>query len=143
MPGDELPREIARALLARDETPGGRSNPELAAASLQRSCVRVCAVLRNAMGVDGSDALLGRALARTQAKHPAIASICRDARGTELDGVAAAVDKHGIEAVTVAVEALFEALVDVLARLIGEDMVVRLMDPYGSATPGGDGRPTS
>jgi hypothetical protein len=47
------------------------------------------------------------------------------------DAVLASIDVHGIVAVRAAIEALVAALIDVLARLIGEDMAIRLIDPEG------------
>lgn len=98
-------------------------------AALQRTCVRVSETLRNLLGEDGRNALLVRALARTEADHPALKSICRlDEGGIQLDGVVASVEAHGVAAVTAAIEALLAALIDVLGRLIGEDMAIRLID---------------
>ena len=57
-----------------------------------------------------------------------------------VNGVAASVEKHGISPVTSAVEAFIAVLVDVLARLIGEDMATQIIDrddPPKSRTRGG------
>ena len=101
----------------------------MVAAALQRAVVRVSANLRDSVGDDGRDALLGRAFARTEPDYPALKDIRRLSNGAiHLDGVIASADAHGVAAVTVAIEALLAALVDVLARLIGEDMAMRLLD---------------
>lgn len=69
-----------------------------------------------------------RALARTEDRHPALGSICRiDARGIYLDGVSATVVTHGLAAVNDAIEAFLAALLEILGRLIGEDMALRLL----------------
>ena len=120
---------IARGLLTRETTGPRESAPETVAAALQRTCLRVSENLRDAMGEGGCSALLARALARAEADHP----LLNDVRGLEegriqLGGLAARVDAHGVAAVTAAIEGLLAALVEILGRLIGEDMAVRLMD---------------
>ena len=94
------------------------------------------------MGRAGCAALLARALARTEGAHPVLKHVRgRADEGIRLDGIAASADAHGIESVTAAIEALIAALVDILTRLIGEDMAVRLLDHDGheSPAPGGAG----
>jgi hypothetical protein len=81
------------------------------------------------MGEGGADALLARALARTEAHHPALKDIRSLKEGAiHLDGVVGSVGTHGIATVTAAIEALLATLVDILGRLIGEDMAIRLVD---------------
>lgn len=133
MNGDALPSsasvQIARRLLAREAPPGRKAEPEAVSAALERTCMRVSANLRDAMGDDGLTALLARALARTERDHPALQSIRRsDNGGIQLDGLAASIETHGERPVTAAIEALLAALIDVLSRLIGEDMAIRLVD---------------
>jgi hypothetical protein len=97
--------------------------------ALQRTCLRVSESLRDSMGEDGRNALLVRALARTEADHPALKSIVGlNEGGIQLNGVAASVEAHGVPAVTAAIEALLASLIDLLGRLIGEDMAIRLID---------------
>ena len=109
-------------------------------AALQRTCLRVSDNLRDSMGNDGCNALLVRALARTEANHPALKNICRLNGGDiPLDGVLASVEAHGVAAVTSAVEALLAALVEILGRLIGEDMAIRLIDHDAARSPSSNG----
>jgi hypothetical protein len=133
MSGDALPSsasvQIARRLLAREAPPGRKAEPKAIGAALERTCVRVSANLRDAMGDDGWAALFARALARTERDHPALQSIRRvDNGGIQLDGVVASIETHGAGPVTAGIEALLAALIDVLGRLIGEDMAIRLVD---------------
>lgn len=120
--------QFARRLLVRDGAPEGgeqRGSDE----ALQRTCARVCSNLRDTMGDDGCTALLARALARTEAKHPALTTIRRINRGNiAIDNVADGVETHGVAATTAAVEALLTALIDVLGKLIGDDMAIRIME---------------
>jgi len=114
-------------------TLGPRSEPALAldgrAAELQRTCTRLTDNLRDTVGADGCAALLARSLARTDLAHPALTAVWRqDGREIYLDGVTAAMEQHGEAAVTAGVDALFATVVDVLGRLIGEDMAIRIID---------------
>ena len=121
--------EVAKRLLAHEGVPGGAVDMETSAAALKRVCARVSTNLRDTMGDDGTSALLARALARTEALHPALQSIRHlNGRGVTLDGVDASIKTHGVVAVTAAIEALLTALMDILAKLIGEDMATRVID---------------
>lgn len=120
--------QTARRALRRERDAGSSENSAPTASELQRACHRVTENLRDTMGADGCTALFARALARTETAHPALASIRRVTKADiGLDDVALAVEKHGIAAVTAALEAFFAALIDVLGRLIGEDMAQRIV----------------
>ena len=135
--------EIARRLIARDSAHAGNAESRTVAVALQRTCRHVCDTLRDSLGDDGCNALLARALARTEAHHPALMLVRRlDNTGIHLDGVIAAVEARGAVEVNVAVEALLGALMDVLGRLIGDDMATRIMDyDMGSRNGGPPGSP--
>jgi hypothetical protein len=127
-------------LLAREAAPEKERSPKVEGAALQRTISRVFESLRDSMGVDGGNALLVRALARTEADHPALKNITRvNENSIHLDGVVASVELHGVPAVTKAIEALLAALIDGLGRLIGEDMAIRLIDPGAPLSRSGDG----
>jgi hypothetical protein len=99
------------------------------AEALQRSCTRLTDNLRDTFGAEGCSALLSRSLGRVNPPHQALASIRRDdGREIFLDRVPAAVEQHGLPAVEAAVAALREALLEVLGRLIGKDMAMRIID---------------
>ena len=88
------------------------------------------------MGDAGCAALLARALARTEGAHPVLKDLHgRADEGIRLDGIATSANAHGIETVTAAIEALIGALVDILTRLIGDDMAIRLLDHDGHQPP--------
>lgn len=108
--------------------------------TLQRTCTRVSDNLRDALGIAGCDALLSRALSRTQQRHPVLKDVHRaDSGGIHLDGVVASIDVHGAAAVTAAIEALLTALTDILSRLIGEEMAIQLMEHDASRARSGGG----
>lgn len=132
--------QIARRLLVHEAAPGREREPEMVGAALQRTCLRVSENLRDSLGEDGCNALLARALARTEADHPALKNIRRLNEGSiHLDGVVAGIEAHGAAAVTAAIEALLATLVDVLGRLIGEDMAIRIIDHDAPRSRTGDG----
>ena len=121
--------EIARRILAREARTVGHGTPEAAAPALQQACTRVTDVLRESMGDAGCAALLARAFARTEGTHPPLKDLRRAGDdGVRLDGIAASADEHGVEDVTAAIEALISAVIDILTRLIGEDMTIQLFD---------------
>ena len=86
------------------------------------------AALLRSMGPAGSSALLARAFARTEGAHPVLKELHRgNGDYTRVDGIAESVNAHGIGEVTAAVEAFLAAVIDILTRLIGEDMATRLI----------------
>ena len=112
---------------------------------------RASADLGNALarwfGPYGTHALLTRALARTRPDHPVLADVrVRGPLAPVLDGLADAVPAHGPAAVTAGVVAVLGATVDLLGRMIGEDMALHLVersmegsippDPNPSPAPG-------
>lgn len=124
-------RDLARQLLARDIAQ--IDQPVAVAAAMQHTVSRVSDSLRRAVGDDGFNALLARVLWATEGDHPVLRDI-RNATGTSirLDGIVASVERYGVEVVTTALETVLAALVDVLAGLVGADMVPRLLDDEGS-----------
>ena len=118
--------QIARRLLATDTAPDSTA-PEVVAVGLRKTCARVSGALRSSLGADGSNALFVRALTRVEAQHPLIKDLRRNSDGgISFDVLVTSVDVHGVGPVSAAIEALLAALIDILIRLIGEDMTVRL-----------------
>jgi hypothetical protein len=115
------------------------NDPERVGAALQRTCWRISETLRLAMGEDGCTALFARSLSRAEPAHPALKDIRRlNGDGIRLDGVVTGIETHGVAAVTAAIEAWLAALIDVLGRLIGEDIAVQLIDHDTSQPRTGD-----
>jgi hypothetical protein len=120
---------IARRVVKRAAVAGGEVTDAAVAAALQRVSSRAFANLREAMGASGCEALLTRALARAERAHPALRDLYREKTGDiQVDDVLAIIEAHSVDAVTAAIEALIAALIDILSRLIGEDMATRLID---------------
>ena len=130
--------QLARRMITRETSLMGDDESRNVALALQRTCRQVSDTLRDSLGDDGYNALLVRALARTEAHHPVLTLVRRlDDAGIHLDGVVVAVEAKGPAEVKAAIEALLGALMDVLGRLIGEDMAIRLLEGGSRAGNGG------
>jgi hypothetical protein len=100
--------------------------PEQIAAAAEQGCARLRAVLTRWIGSEGYRALVDRALAQAQPEHPAIAGL--QCQGGDLEGVAAALGAHSATEVKEGFLALVARLIDLLSRLIGEEMATRLVE---------------
>jgi hypothetical protein len=131
------PLQIARRVFAREMISANEREAGRFSAALQRAWLPVIGALRDTMGEEGCDALLARALARAEAEHPTLITIRRvNGSSLHLEGITAGIEAHGVPAVAAANEALLAALVEILVRLIGEDMVMRLIDPDAATGAG-------
>jgi hypothetical protein len=130
-----IPSEVARRILTRDGPAIGTGTPESVGLALQGSCTRFTDALCDSMGEAGCAALLARAFARTEDAQPALKSLrgpdVSIAESARLDGIVASVQSHGVEVVTAALEALLTVVIEILMRLIGEEMTIRLIDHDG------------
>jgi hypothetical protein len=103
----------------------GAEGAALAAAA---ACERICRSLTRSLGFVGSRALLARALSRAQTEHSALKEVCVSSRlDVALDGVARAARSHGESGVVAGLETVLSALFALLARLLGLDLVARLV----------------
>lgn len=120
-------RELTRRLVARSGAPTGA--PDSAALALHKTFERTYRELTRSIGPAGSRALLTRAVAHSRAEHPLLNDIRVGVQSEPaLDGVLAVVQTRGAPAVAAALEAVLETLLDLLGRLIGDDMVARLVE---------------
>jgi hypothetical protein len=103
----------------------------------------VSANLSRWFGTDGTDALFARALVRAQADHPALANVryARQSAGC-LEGLADSAHIHGTEAAADGVAAILTALIELLGRLIGQDIAMRLVEQSVPAGAPDDARAT-
>jgi hypothetical protein len=87
-----------------------------------------------------------RALAATQPEYPALGQIQLHARSDPyVDGVAESILAHGDPATVDALERMLVRLVELLGRLVGEDMAMKLIEqgmpaPERSDAASGDKR---
>lgn len=126
-------REIARRLV---ESRG----PELVGArSAAGACDQLYRELSRWVGADGCHALFTRALAQATTDFPALGRIQLRARSEPyLEGVSEAIKAHGDDKTAEALQALLVRLVDLLGRLIGDDMATKLIDRSVTASTRGD-----
>ncbi len=81
------------------------------------------------VGPDGCHALFTRALAQARTEYPALEQIELHARSEPyVDGAAETIMAHGDAATAEALEAMLVRLVELLGRLIGDDMAMKLIE---------------
>ena len=120
-------REIARRLISsrRSERKGGDTVARTTAAA----CDTLYRELSRWVGSDGCHALFTRALAETRTDCPALAQIQLRARSEPyIDGVAETIMAHGDPATAEALESMLARLIELLGRLIGDDMAMKLIE---------------
>ena len=121
---------VARRLLARAGETGDAGNafrdPVAAGEWVSRS---LADSLSRWFGPYGYHALLTRALAQARDAHPVLAAVqVRSSSDPTLDGLADAAMTHGIDTIPDAIAAVLSAVIELLGRLIGEDMAVNLVE---------------
>ena len=126
-PESATARELTRALIDRQGAVG--DNPDVAAHAARDACECVSAEFSRWVGARGYEALLSRALAETRPAHPALEQIHHQFRSEAgLAGVAESIERHGAGATAQGIAALLETVLAVLGRLIGDDIVVTLVE---------------
>ena len=126
-PEQLLARRIARRLISshRSERPEGDSTARAAATA----CDHLYQALSSWVGPDGCHALFTRGLAEARTEYPALAQIQLRARSQPyIDGVPAMIMAHGDAATAEALESMLVHLVQLLGRLIGDDMATKLIE---------------
>ena len=123
--------DIARRLIARAAAAGDARDSALA---VRVACEHAFRDLTLCLGVNGVQALLTRALTEVQGVHPSLLQL-RVGRqlSPSIEGFAQSIEAHGVRAVVAGLDALLEALLTLLARLIGTDMVARLVEHDAAA----------
>ena len=127
MPPQSPARQIARRLIGSrqsDRKPADSDARAAAAASddLYRELSRW-------VGRDGSHALFNRALAQARLDYATLDRVqLRQRPAPYLDGVAESIMSSGDAAVAEALESMLVHLVELLGRLIGDDMAAKLIE---------------
>jgi hypothetical protein len=125
--------DAARRLWARTAADGSAS--EEVAAAADRMCTQLRAGLGRWIGAEGYRALLERALGLARVEHPALGGLsCLGGDGTM---TMAAVRAHGAGEVAAGLVALVATLIDLLGRIVGEEMALRLVEHVGMPSPHG------
>jgi hypothetical protein len=120
-------QQLTSRLIAREE--GWQDTPDATVAAAQAACERLNRELSRWVGANGSLALFNRALAEARAVHPVLAEIrIRSRSEARLEGVTETSQKHGAAATADGLTSLLVTLLELLGRLIGDDMVMRLVE---------------
>jgi hypothetical protein len=91
------------------------------------------------VGSDGCDALFARAFGEARSSNPALTHIRLHARSDPyVQGVAESITAHGEPATVTALESMLAGLVDLLRRLIGNDIAAKLIERSLSTIEGTD-----
>jgi hypothetical protein len=125
--------DAARRLWARSA--GDARTPEQVAAAAELMCDQLRTGLGRWIGAQGYRALLGRAHGLVRGEHPALDGLgCLE--GEQAQAIAA-VRKHGAADVADGLMALVATLIELLGRIIGDEMAVRLVEQTCPLTPRG------
>lgn len=131
MPTEALSaRSLTLRLVARAETErnAGGSGDGVSVDAVNAAAERACRELSRSLGVSGFNALLTRALAQAQKEHPLLKEISlRRLPEPMLGDLSTIIQTHGAPAVAAGLEAALESMVELLRRLIGIDVVARLL----------------
>lgn len=129
--------QLARRLIDRRRAEGAASpDPaHLAAATLDRLYLDLAIWV----GFDGCHALFTRALAEARGEHPPLETIVLHARSSPyLEGLAETIERRGVPETTEALESMLVILIDLMGRLIGDEMARNLIE-RGFAESAADG----
>jgi hypothetical protein len=117
-------REIARELT--HELRGATTDSARVEAA-ERTCARVSDGLSRWFGAYGSRALFSRALKSAQLGNPSLRAVTV-ADSPCVTGLAEAVTAHGGKATADGLVAMMTALADLIGRLVGDDLGIRLFE---------------
>jgi hypothetical protein len=131
--GSPAASEVARRLWER--AADGASAPEQLATAADRMCTELRVGLGRWIGTEGYQALVDRALVQTRKQHPALDGF--SCLGGDEPGTAAAVGKHGTSQVAEGLVATVAAVIELLGRIIGAEMAVRLVEQIAVPGPRG------
>jgi hypothetical protein len=119
--------EVAQRLWQR--VVGDSNTPEDVAVAATHMCTGLRVGLTRWVGTMGYRALIDRALLLARAEHPALGSL--SCHGEEEPVTTATVRAHSAAEVATGMVALVTALIELLGRIIGEEMAVRLVEQIG------------
>jgi hypothetical protein len=134
---DRPARQIARRLV--ESRRHERTGADTAARAAVSACEHLYRELSRWVGSDGCHALFTRALAQARTEYPALGQIQLHARSEPyIDGVAETIMAQGDGATAEALESILARLIELLGRLIGDDMAMKLIERSLAASEHGD-----
>lgn len=111
------------------------ARPEDIAAAAERVHLHLREGLSRWIGAEGFRALSARAVSLAQGEHPELGTLSFD---NDEPALRAAVRLHGVAPVTEALVAQLAAAIDLLGRIVGEEMAMQLVNRAGAMSePGG------
>lgn len=130
-------RDAARRIFEREGGESQEAHHVLAGAD--RICARVCVGLTRWFGPFGAAALMSRALARAQVEHPVLApaAVLSD-KSPCVTGLIDGVQPGEARLLSEGVIVLLATLTDLIGRLIGDDLALRLLDQSAAAPMAGE-----
>jgi hypothetical protein len=121
-------RDLAHQILARDLARVDKPTPVTVAAAAELAFQRLSENLVRWVGPEGSQALFTRALALAQAQNRMLRVVPPPARSALfLDALANGAEPHEADAVLEGVVMILTTLIELLTRLIGDDLAMRLI----------------
>jgi hypothetical protein len=121
------PRDLTRRLVSR--AAAGCTGPDSAALAAASACELACTELSLSLGPPGFEALLRRALAQAETEFPFLGSLRVKRHGEHVfDDVARLIEEYGAASVAAALEVVLDSMFTALGRLIGDDLVARLVE---------------
>ena len=120
-------RELAARLVAHARQ-DGRASASGTVDAATTAFDRVSAELSRWMGTGGCAALLNKALRKAQDDHPALAGVGVTGLPPRLHRWSESAEAQGAKEVAAGVEAALVALLDLLGRLIGDDLSTKLAE---------------
>ncbi len=118
---------MAQRLIAREQTAGGPGTAKASSAAL--AVDELYRSLSRWIGADGCHALFTRARAQGQGEHPPLDMLQVQARSKPyVEGVAETIAEYGEAATADAIESMLVRMIELLGRLIGEDMATNLIE---------------
>jgi hypothetical protein len=120
-------REIVRRMIS--SRPAHTKPGDTAARAAAVACNNLYIELSRWVGPDGCHALFARALAETRPQYPALEKIqLRPRSEPYIEGIADSIMARGDPETAEALESLLIRLVELLGRLIGDDMAMKLIE---------------
>ncbi len=120
-------RQTARRLIRSHRS--GQAGNDATARAAAAACGHLYRELSRWVGPDGCHALFQRALSQARPEHPALEPIQLHARSDPyIEGVAEAIMAHGDPAAADALESMLASLVEILGRLTGDDIAMKLIE---------------
>jgi hypothetical protein len=131
MQGSPAATEVAWRHWAR--AAGDTNTLEEVAAAAERTCTQLQAGLARWVGTEGYRALIDRALLLARAEHPVLGGL--SCHGGDQPAITAAVRAHSAAEVRAGMVALVATLIDLLSRIVGEEMAVELVNQAVTRAP--------